>query len=110
MDNKPWMIESAKDHGRKYLDELAIGIIGEIACDHRTSAVMRLVEIEQTLVAKDEVYHDLSLPWDVTNAKKAPLPEEAPKEILHPDCIVNVTKAQSFLEPWCLERILREKG
>ena len=72
--------------------------------------------------------------------EKAPLPEEAPKEILHPDCIINpsetedplfelapfihpgmskvlhpdciinVTKAQSLLEPWYVEQILEERG
>ena len=35
---------------------------------------------------------------------------EAPKEILHPDCMINVTKVQSLLDPWYLEQILREKG
>ena len=41
--------------------------------------------------------------------KKAPTSIEAPKEILHPDCIVNVTKVQSLLEPWYVEQILDER-
>ena len=37
--------------------------------------------------------------------KKAPAQTEAPKEICHPQCIVNVTKAQSLLDPWYVEKI-----
>lgn len=41
--------------------------------------------------------------------KKAPTSIEATKEICHPDCIINVTKVESLLEPWYLEQIIEER-
>jgi len=38
------------------------------------------------------------------------LTEGAEEEISHPDYIVNVTPAQSLLEPWYVEQILEERG
>ena len=41
--------------------------------------------------------------------KKTPTSIEATREILHPDCMINVTKVQSLLEPWYVEQILKDK-
>lgn len=42
--------------------------------------------------------------------KKSPTAMEDPREILHPDCVTNVTKKQSSLKPWYLKQILRDGG
>ena len=82
------------------MNSCAIGIIREIMGGTHTMAYRKLFEIARTLEALEEAW----------NAKKAPTSIEAPKEITHPDCIINVTKVQSLLEPWYLEQILRDGG
>jgi len=42
--------------------------------------------------------------------KKPLLQTEAVEETVHPQCIVNVTKVQSLLEPWYVEQIFEERG
>jgi hypothetical protein len=37
--------------------------------------------------------------------KKSPTAMEDPREIIHPDCMTNVTKKQSKLKPWLVEQI-----
>ena len=110
MERKPWMVEVAKDCGRKYLNDLTIGIIREIVKESNTPTAVKLAEIERTLKDLDEIYHDKSFSYDVTDVKKAPALTEAVKKINHLDCTVNVTKVQSLLEPWYLEQILRDGG
>ena len=41
--------------------------------------------------------------------KKAPTSIEAVEKVIHPDCIINVTQAQSLLDPWPLEQIIDER-
>ena len=41
--------------------------------------------------------------------KKAPTSIEAVEKVIHPQCIVNVTKVQSLLDPWYLEQIIEER-
>lgn len=110
MDRKNWMIEVAKDCGRKYLNDLTIGIIREIVKEPHTPAEEKLAEIERTLKDLDEIYHDKSLPYDCTDVKKAPAVTEAVEEINHPKCTINVAKVESLLEPWWLEQIIRDGG
>ena len=82
------------------MNSCAIGIIRVITEERNTAASAKLIEIASTL-------KDLEEAW---NAKKAPALTEGPKKINHLDCTVNVTKVQSLLEPWYLERILRDGG
>ena len=110
MNRKKWLIDVAQTDGRKYLHGYCIGVIDAIIESSNTSSKNKVIEIARTLKDLRQVFSNEFLPWDVTDVKKTPLPEEAPKEICHPDCIVNVTKVQSLLEPWYLEQILREKG
>ena len=84
---------------KEQMNSCAIGIIGVIVGEGNTASSTKLIEIASTLRDLEEVW----------NAKKAPAQTEAPKEICHPQCIVNVTKVQSLLDPWYLEQILREK-
>lgn len=81
------------------MNSCAIGIIGEIMGERYMASYAKVIKIAITLKALEEA-------WDV---KKAPAETEANMETTHTDCIVNVTKVQSFLEPWYVERILREK-
>ena len=37
--------------------------------------------------------------------EKPSAPTESPKEILHPDCTINVAKVESLLDPWYVEQI-----
>lgn len=80
------------------MNSCAIGIIGVIVEERNTASSTKLIEIASTL-------RDLKEAWDM---KKTPLSEGAPKEILHPDCMTNVTKKQSKLKPWYVERIPRD--
>jgi len=41
--------------------------------------------------------------------EKPLLQTEAVEETVHPQCIVNVTKVQSLLEPWYVEQIFEER-
>jgi hypothetical protein len=82
------------------MNSCAIGIIGKIMDEKGTHSQEKVSQIAITL-------RGLKAAW---NAKKTPAVTEVEGKILHPDCIVNVTKKQSFLEPWYLERIMREKG
>ena len=81
------------------MNSLVIGEIEAIMGDLSTSADVKVLEVARTL-------DGLSKAWDV---KKALLQAEPEEEICHPDCMINVTKVQSLLEPWYVERILREK-
>ena len=69
--------------------------MGEI----HTTAALKVDRIARALIGLEHAW----------NAKKSSSPQGAPKEICHPDCMINVTKVQSLLEPWYVERILREK-
>ena len=108
MNRKKWLIEVAQTSGRKCLHGYCIGVIDAIVGDLSTSSKNKVIEIARTLKDLRDVFDDDSLPWDVKDVKKSPTAMEDPKEILHPDCMTNVTKKQSFLEPWYVERISRE--
>ena len=97
MDRTNWFndLETKAD-----MNSCAIGIIGEIMGGTHTMAYRKLFEIARTLEALDKAW----------NAKNPLLLTEGTEEILHPDCMLNVTKAQSLLEPWYLEQILGERG
>ena len=97
MDRTNWFndLETKAD-----MNSCAIGIIGEIMGGRHTHSREKVRQITITLRALEEAW----------NAKKAPTAIEAPRETIQPQCIVNVTKVQSLLEPWYLEQILREKG
>ena len=69
--------------------------MGEI----HTTAALKVDRIARALIGLEHAW----------NAKKPLLQTEAPREILHPDCIINVTKVESLLEPWYLEQILEER-
>jgi hypothetical protein len=108
LDYKAMMINQAKSQGRASLRPFTIGVITSII--NYNNVDEELNDISLALEGMHEAWDDKSLPWDYADAKKAPAVTEAVEEICHPDCIVNVTKVQSFLEPWYVERILREKG
>jgi len=110
LNYKEMMIGQANFLGKSSLHAYTIGVITAIIADKSYTADEKVSAVSAALGAINEVWDDKSLPYDYADVKKAPLPEEVPKEILHPDCIVNVTKVQSFLEPWYLERILRDGG
>ena len=108
MNRKKWLIDVAQTDGRKSLHGYCIGVIDAIIENTNTSAKNKVIEIARTLKDLRQVFSNEFLPWDVTDVKKAPAETEAVEEINHPDCIVNVTKVQSLLEPWYLEQISRE--
>ena len=110
MDRKPWMVEVAKDCGRKYLNDLTIGIIREIVKEPHAPAEVKLAEIERTLKDLDEIYRDKSLPYDYTDVKKPSTAMESDGKINQPKCTINVTKVESLLEPWYVEQVLRDGG
>ena len=110
MNYKEMMIKQAKFLGKSSLSAYAIGVITAIIDDKSYTSDEKVSAVSAALEAKNEAWNDKSLPHDYADAKKAPLPEGAEEEISHPDYIVNVTKVQSFLEPWYLERILRDGG
>ena len=108
MNRKKWLIEVAQTSGRKFLHGYCIGVIDAIIESSNTSSKNKVIEIARTLKDLKQVFSNEFLPWDTADAKKAPLLEEATEEITQVDCMINVTKAQSLLEPWYLEQILRE--
>lgn len=108
MDRKQWMVDTANATGRKHLATFAIAVIKQIMSEN-TTAEVKEVEIAQTLKDLDAAYGDESLPWDLTDIKKPSAPTESPNQNLQSKCTINVTKVESFLEPWFLERILNEK-
>ena len=97
LDRKNWFadLETKAD-----MNSLAIGVIEEIMGERYAASYAKVIEITRTLRALEEA-------WD---SKKPLLQTEAEEETVHPDCIVNVTKVQSLLDPWYVEQILREKG
>ena len=97
MDQTNWFYDLET---KEQMNSCAIGIIGEIMGEESTIAHRKLFKIARTLEALEEAW----------NAKNPLLLTEGTEEICHPDCIVNVTKVQSLLEPWYVEQILREKG
>ena len=99
MNYKEMMIGQANFLGKSSLHAYTIGVITAIIADKSYTADEKVSAVSAALEAKTEAWDDESLPYDYTDAKKAPLPEEAPQEISHPDCVINVTKAQSLLEP-----------
>ena len=109
MNRKKWLIEVAQTSGRKCLHGYCIGVIDSIIENSNISARNKVIEIARTLKDLRLVFNNEFLPWDAADAKKAPALTEAPKEILHPDCIVNVTQKQSSLDPWPLEQIIDER-
>ena len=100
---KKEMINSAKEHGRKYLNDLAIGVITAIMGDLSTSAKEKVVEVNRTLRDLDIVKRDESLPWD-TDAKKPLLQTGAEKEISQVDCTIDVSKVESLVDFPLIER------
>ena len=103
---KSRMVDAAKRYGRENLLLYTVGAIKAIASDESFPLSEIIRDIKEVLSALDQVQQDESIPYKV---KKAPTSIEAEEEILHPDCIVNVTKVQSLLEPWYLEQILDER-
>ena len=69
--------------------------IGEI----HTTAALKVDRIARALIGLEHAW----------NAKRPLLQTEAEEEILHPDCMINVTKAQSLLDPWYLEQIFEDR-
>ena len=109
MNYKEMMINQAKAQGRISLHPFAFGVIASILNNGNSNADEKLNNVFLVREGMYEAWDDRSLPWDVTDTKKAPLPEEAPQELCHSDCIINITKAQSLLEPWYVEQILEER-
>ena len=108
MNYKEMMINQAKFQGRLSLHPFTIGVITSII--NYGNVDEELNNISLALEGMNEAWDDKSLPWDYADAKRPLLQTEAEEEILHPKCTVNVAKVQSLLDPWYVERILREKG
>ena len=81
------------------MNSLVIGEIESIMGDLSINADAKVLEIARALDC-------LSKAW---NVKKALLQAEPEEEICHPDCMINVTKVQSLLDPWYVEQILEER-
>ena len=96
MDYKNWFYDLET---KEQMNSCAIGIIGEIMGEEHNIAYRKLFKIARTLEALEEAW----------NAKNPLLLTEGTEEICHPDCMINVTKAQSLLEPWPLEQISRRE-
>ena len=69
--------------------------MGEI----HTTAALKVDRIARALIGLEHAW----------NAKKPLLQTEGTEEIYRPQCIVNVTKVQSLLDPRYLEQILEER-
>ena len=69
--------------------------MGEI----HTTAALKVDRIARALIGLEHAW----------NVKKPLLQTEAEEEICHPDCMINVTKVQSLLDPWYLEQILKDR-
>ena len=96
MDHKNWFYDLET---KEQMNSCAIGIIGEIMGEESTIAYRKLFKIARTLEALEEAW----------NAKNPLLLTEGTEEIVHPYCIVNVTKVQSLLEPWYVKQIFKDK-
>ena len=108
MDRKAWFIDFAKIAGRKNLRKYFISVVKSILCCHYGNEAKQEMEIRNALEGMDEAMNDESLPWDVViDAKKAPLPEEAPKEISQSQCTIDVSKVEPFADRVWAEEILR---
>jgi len=110
LNYKEMMINQANFLGKSSLPAYTIGVITAIIDDKSYTTDEKVSAVSAALEAKNEAWDDRSLPHDYTDVKKALLLTEAPQEISHPKCVINVTKVQSLLEPWYLEQVLREKG
>src|SRR5665648_559255 len=74
------MINQAKSQGRLSLHPYTIGVITSIVeCNY--APVDKVNGISLALEGMNKAWNDKSLPRDYADAKKAPLSEEAPKEI-----------------------------
>lgn len=94
-DRKAWFIDFAKVAGRKNLNAYLIGVIKSILCCNYCDAEATK-EIRNALDSMDAAFNDESLPWDVLDAKKPSAPTESPKEISHPECIIDLPKVEPF--------------
>ena len=81
------------------MNSLVIGEIEAITGDLSINADAKVLEVVRALDC-------LNKAW---GAKKALLQAEPEEEICHPDCMINVTKVQSLLDPWYLEQIIEER-
>lgn len=110
MDELKWMTEISKEFGRKHLPNFTNGIIDIVIGKINTTAEEKVAEVARVLKDMHVVLKDEAFPWDTTDAKKAPLPEEAPKENSHLDCTIDVGKVEDLMKPWTLDEIMRNEG
>ena len=109
-DRRPWFASSKRRGGISYMHSLAIGYISAIVDDINRTPDEKVLEVLGTLSDMNRVFSDESIPDGYLDIQRAPALTEAKEEIGHPDCIINVTKDESFLKPWYVERILRDGG
>lgn len=96
MDRKAWFIDFVKIAGRKNLNAYAIGVVKSILCCNSDNAT-QVKEIRNAMESMDIALHDESLPWDVTDIKKASAPTEAKGKTYHLDCTITVTGIESLM-------------
>lgn len=113
MDYKSMMTNLAKTQGRESLYPYTIGVIGSILGDLSTtaeSAESKVIEIVLTLRSMDAVLADESLPWGLLDTKIASAPTEARKKISQPQCTIDVSKVEPFLDRKMAEDVLKQEG
>ena len=96
---KGWMVDFAKDTGRKQLEVFAMGIIGAIVDERHSTAEQRIQEIKETLSSMEAIKWDRELPWDTTEKSPALTEDLEKMELLN-----NSTTT------WNLEDIMRNEG
>jgi len=90
-DHKNWFIDLET---KEQMNAAAIGDIEEIMGELHTTAPSKVIEVAQTL-------RDLNQAW---NAKEPLLQTEAPREISHLDCTIDMSKVESLMQPRGIER------
>ena len=102
------MINQARSQGRMSLCPYTVGVIRSIVkWDYNPDK--KVNDISLALEGMYEAWNDKSLPYDYVDVKKPLLQTEAGEEITHPKCTINVAKVESSLEPWFVEKILKDK-
>lgn len=96
MDRRSWFIDFARIAGRKNLYKYFVSVIKSIlSCNY--DQVREEAEIFNALDSLNEALAQDSLPWDVTDAKKASAPTEAEEKKYYLDCIITVTGIESLM-------------
>ncbi len=97
LDRKDWFTEFET---KAEMNSFAIGVIKEIMGDISTTSEAKVIDIARTLEGLEQVW----------NVKKPLLQTGAEKEIIHPDCTIDPSRIEPFLDRRMAEDILRREG